>query len=127
MLAFQHVLEGYKVARRSPYGAGGLDLLRLVGVQDRGLRRHPRQRRDHASQGRRHLGQLDSADLARRLYQEAAKTIKYGGLTDEEALRFITLNPAKQLKMDHRIGIDVGKDGDLAIFNANLQHLCASR
>jgi cytosine/adenosine deaminase-related metal-dependent hydrolase len=62
----------------------------------------------------------DSADLARRLYQEAAKTIKYGGLTDEEALRFITLNPAKQIKMDHRIGsIDVGKDGDLAIFNAH--------
>jgi len=62
----------------------------------------------------------DSADLARRLYQEAAKTIKYGGLTDEEALRFITLNPAKQIKMDGRIGsIDVGKDADLAIFNAH--------
>src|SRR4029453_4923659 len=62
----------------------------------------------------------DSADLARRLYQEAAKTIKYGGLTDEKALRFIPLNPARQNKKENRIGTtDVGKDGDLAIFNAN--------
>ena len=62
----------------------------------------------------------DSADLARRLYQEAAKTMKYGNLTDEDALRFVTLNPAKQLKIDSRVGsIDVGKDADLAIFNGH--------
>ncbi len=62
----------------------------------------------------------DDNELARRLYLEAAKTIKYGNLTDEEALRFITLNPAMQLKVDHRVGsIDVGKDADLVIFNGH--------
>jgi imidazolonepropionase-like amidohydrolase len=59
----------------------------------------------------------DSPDLIRHLYHEAAKTQKYGNLTDDEALSLITINPAKQLGVDNRIGsIEVGKDGDIAIF-----------
>jgi predicted amidohydrolase YtcJ len=59
----------------------------------------------------------DSPDLIRRLYHEASKTQKYGGLTDDEALALITINPAKQLGVESRIGsIEVGKDGDIAIF-----------
>jgi imidazolonepropionase-like amidohydrolase len=59
----------------------------------------------------------DSPDLIRHLYHEAAKTQKYGNLTDDEALSLITLNPAKQLGIENRVGsIEVGKDGDFAIF-----------
>ncbi|MEX2336752.1 MAG: amidohydrolase [Fulvivirga sp.] len=59
----------------------------------------------------------DSGELIRHLYHEAAKTQKYGGLSDEQALAMITINPAKQLGIDHRVGsIEEGKDGDIAIF-----------
>jgi len=60
----------------------------------------------------------DSAEEARHLNMEAAKCMKYGGLTEEEALRLITLNPARQLRIDGRVGsIDTGKDADLVIYN----------
>ena len=62
----------------------------------------------------------DSGELNRHLYHEAGKSQKYGDLTDDEALALITINPAKQLGIDDRVGsIEVGKDGDLAIFNAH--------
>ena len=62
----------------------------------------------------------DSAELNRHLYHEAGKSQKYGGLTDNEALALITINPAKQLGIGDRVGsIEVGKDGDLAIFDAH--------
>ncbi len=62
----------------------------------------------------------DSGELIRHLYHEAAKTQRYGGLTDEEALSLITINPAKQLGIEKRVGsIEVGKDGDLAIFKGH--------
>lgn len=62
----------------------------------------------------------DSNELNRHLYHEAAKTQRYGGLTDDEALALITLNPARQLGIDGRVGsIDVGKDGDLALFRGH--------
>jgi imidazolonepropionase-like amidohydrolase len=60
----------------------------------------------------------DDPELMRHLYHEAAKTQKYGNLSDDEALSLITLNPAKQLGVDNRVGsIENGKDGDLAIFS----------
>jgi cytosine/adenosine deaminase-related metal-dependent hydrolase len=56
----------------------------------------------------------------RHLYHEAAKTQKYGALTDEEALALITINPAKQLGIDSRVGsIEVGKEADIAIFKSH--------
>lgn len=62
----------------------------------------------------------DDAELTRHLYHEAAKTQKYGGLTDEEALALITINPAKQLGIDNRVGsLEVGKDGDVVIFKGH--------
>ena len=60
----------------------------------------------------------DSEDFVRRLNQEAAKTMRYGGATEEEALRMITLNAAWIIGMDDRVGsIEVGKDADLAIWD----------
>lgn len=59
----------------------------------------------------------DDAEMMRHLYHEAAKTQKYGQLSDEEALSLITINPAKQLGIDSRTGsLEVGKDADIAIF-----------
>ena len=60
----------------------------------------------------------DDAEEATHLNQEAAKSMKYGGLSHDEALKLVTLNPAIQLGIDKRVGsIDVGKDADLAIYN----------
>jgi imidazolonepropionase-like amidohydrolase len=66
--------------------------------------------------------------IARRFYQEAAKMLKYGDLTEEEALRLVTLNPAIQLRLEKRIGsIDVGKDADLVTLQwPSIQHLLAA-
>jgi len=62
----------------------------------------------------------DSAERVRRLYQDAAKTMKYGGMSETEALKTITLNPAIMLGIDDRVGsIEVGKDADLAIFSGH--------
>ena len=62
----------------------------------------------------------DDAGMIRHLYHEAAKTQKYGGLNDNEALRLITINPAIQLGIDKRVGsIEEGKEGDIAIFSAH--------
>jgi imidazolonepropionase-like amidohydrolase len=60
----------------------------------------------------------DSAELMRHLNTEAAKVVKYGGLSEDEALAMITINAAKQLDLDSRIGsIEPGKDADLVIFD----------
>ncbi len=60
----------------------------------------------------------DSNDYVRRLNQEAGKMVHYGGATEEEALRMITLNPAWIIGVDGKVGsIDVGKDADLVIWN----------
>ncbi|MBS4072121.1 amidohydrolase family protein [Algoriphagus aquatilis] len=62
----------------------------------------------------------DSAELIRHLYHEAAKTQRYGGLTDDEALAMITINPAKQLGIDDKVGsIEVGKQADIVIFDTH--------
>ena len=59
----------------------------------------------------------DDAGLLRYLTHEAAKTQRYGGLSDDEALALVTINPAWQLGIDDRVGsIEVGKDADLAVF-----------
>src|SRR2546430_3337140 len=60
----------------------------------------------------------DCSDLSPRLYIEAAKAVKYGGTPEEQALKFVTLNPAKQLHIDPFVGsLDPGKDADFAIWS----------
>jgi imidazolonepropionase-like amidohydrolase len=60
----------------------------------------------------------DGEPVARYLNQQAAITMKYGGLTEDEALALVTLNPAKQMRIDTKVGsIDEGKDADLVIFD----------
>ena len=60
----------------------------------------------------------DDAEEMRHLNHEAAKSVKWGGLSDEQALALVTINPAKQLRIDDRVGsIEVGKDADLVIYD----------
>lgn len=60
----------------------------------------------------------DDAELGRRLNTEAAKATKYGGVAEEEALKFVTLNPAKQLRIDKYVGsLEVGKQADLVLWS----------
>ena len=62
----------------------------------------------------------DDAELGRRLNTEAAKAVKYGNVPPREALKFVTLNPAKQLRIDERVGsLTVGKDADFAIWTGS--------
>src|SRR2546430_5108760 len=60
-----------------------------------------------------------SNDVVRRLNQDAGKVMRYGGATQEDALKMITLNPAWIIGVDDRVGsLDVGKDADIAIWNS---------
>jgi adenine deaminase len=62
----------------------------------------------------------DDAEMARRLNQEAAKSIKYGGMSEEDALKMVTLNPAIMLHVDKQVGsIKVGKDADVVLWSDN--------
>ncbi len=62
----------------------------------------------------------DSGELARRLNTEASKAVKYGGVDPAEALKFVTLNPAKQLRIEHRVGsLEKGKDADFVIWSGD--------
>jgi adenine deaminase len=62
----------------------------------------------------------DDAEMARRLNQEAGKTVKYGGVSEEDALKMVTLNPAKALHVDNKVGsIKVGKDADVVLWSDN--------
>lgn len=62
----------------------------------------------------------DDAEMARRLNQEAGKTVRYGGVSEEEALKMVTLNPAKALHVADKVGsIKVGKDADIVIWSDN--------
>jgi len=62
----------------------------------------------------------DDAEMARRLNQEAAKSVKYGGMSEEDAFKMVTLNPAKALHVDDKVGsLKVGKDADVVIWTDN--------
>ncbi len=62
----------------------------------------------------------DSNEMARRMNTEAAKAVRYGGLSETDALKFVTINPAKQLRIDNRVGsLEVGKDADFVIWSGH--------
>ncbi|HEX8618355.1 MAG TPA: amidohydrolase family protein [Thermoanaerobaculia bacterium] len=117
----QHILEGYKVAPEiAAHGATAGTFIDWWGYKAEAYDATPY---NVAIMTRNNIVtsvNSDSDELARRLNQDAAKAMKYGGLTEDEALRLCTLNPAKQLRLDHRVGsIEVGKDADLVIWNGH--------
>jgi imidazolonepropionase-like amidohydrolase len=116
---FQHVLEGYKVADEiAVSGAGGSTFSDWWAYKIEAYDAIPYNAALMQERGVVVSINSDSAEEARHLNQEAAKTMKYGELSANDALKMITLNPAIQLGIDNRVGsIDVGKDADLVIYN----------
>ena len=87
---------------------------------------HPIQCRHHAAEGVLTAINSDDANMGRRLNQEAAKTIKYGNMTEEDAWKMVTLNPAKMLHLDNSMGsIKVGKSADVVLWTSPPVNLCA--
>lgn len=118
---FTHILEGYKVAD---------------GMQKRGIAASTFSDwwayKNEVAEAIPYNGKLmfevgvltgfnsDDAEMARRLNQEAAKAITYGGMSEEDALKLVTLNPAKMLHIDNRVGsVKIGKDADLVLWSDN--------
>jgi hypothetical protein len=117
---FQHILEGYKVAREiAALGAGGSCFSDWWAYKHEVIDAIP-----HGGALMRAAGVVvsfnsDDKELARHLNTEAAKAVKYGGVPPAEALKFVTLNPARQLRIDDRVGsLEPGKDADFVIWNA---------
>jgi imidazolonepropionase-like amidohydrolase len=116
---FQHVLEGYKVADEiAAAGVGASTFSDWWAYKVEAYDAIPYNAALMTHRGVIVSINSDDAEEATHLNQEAAKSMKYGGLTHDEALKLVTLNPAIQLGIDKRVGsIDVGKDADLVIYN----------
>ena len=119
--SLQHVLEGYKVTEKiKKHGAGASTFADNWGYKMEAWDGTAYNAALMAKAGIRVAVNSDLDERARRLYQEAAKTMKYGGLSETQALRTITIDPAWMLGIDQRVGsIEPGKDADLAIFNGH--------
>jgi imidazolonepropionase-like amidohydrolase len=118
---FTHILEGYKVSdKMKAHGAGGSTFSDWWAYKMEVKDAIPYNAAVMSKMGIVTAINSDDAEMARRLNQEAAKTIKYGGLNEEEALKLVTLNPAKLLHLDNKIGsIKPGKDGDVVLWTDN--------
>ncbi len=118
---FTHVLEGYRVAdEMAAAGSGGSTFADMWAYKLEAYDAIPHNAALMAERGVVVSINSDSDERARRLYQEAAKAMHYGGASEEEALRMITLNAARHLGVQDRTGsIDVGKDADLVIFSGH--------
>ena len=116
---FQHVLEGYKVADElAAAGVGASTFSDWWAYKVEAYDAIPYNAALMTRRGVVVSINSDDAEEATHLNQEAAKSMKFGGLSHDEALKMVTLNPAMQLGIDKRVGtIDVGKDADLAIYN----------
>jgi imidazolonepropionase-like amidohydrolase len=115
----QHVLEGYKVAKEiAAHGAGASTFSDWWAYKVEAYDAIPYNAAIMVKKGVLVSLNSDDAELMRRLNTEAAKTMKYGGLSETEALSLVTINPAKQLGIDKRVGsIEAGKDADLVIYD----------
>ncbi len=118
---FTHILEGYKVAdKMAKHGAGGSSFADWWAYKMEVKDAIPYNAAIMHRQGVVVSINSDDAEMARRLNQEAAKAVEYGGISEADAWKMVTLNPAKLLHLDGRLGsIRSGKDADLVLWNAN--------
>jgi len=116
---FQHVLEGYKIADEiARHGAGGSTFADWWAYKFEVYDAIPYNGSLMHDRGVLVSFNSDSSELARYLYLEAAKAVKFGETSEVEALKFVTLNPAKQLRIDKYVGsLEPGKDADFAIWS----------
>ncbi|MFT6837155.1 MAG: imidazolonepropionase-like amidohydrolase [Sediminicola sp.] len=118
---FTHILEGYKVAdKMAEHGAGASTFSDWWAYKFEVNDAIPYNAAIMHSQGITVAINSDDAEMSRRLNQEAAKTMKYGGMSELEAWKTVTINPAKLLHIDNRVGsIKEGKDADIVLWNNN--------
>ncbi len=118
---FTHILEGYKMAdKMAKHGIGGSTFSDWWAYKAEVHDAIPYNAALMTKEGVVVSINSDDAEMARRLNQEAAKTVEYGGVSEEDAWKMVTLNPAKLLHLDSHMGsIRVGKDADLVLWNAH--------
>jgi len=118
---FTHILEGYKVAdKMKAHGAGGSTFSDWWAYKYEVIDAIPHNAALMAEQGIITAINSDDAEMARRLNQEAAKAVLYGDVAEEEAWKMVTLNPAKLLHIDDRVGsVKAGKDADIVLWSTN--------
>ena len=118
---FTHILEGYKVAdKMKAHGAAASTFSDWWNYKMEVVDAIPYNATIMSKVGLNVAINSDDAEMARRLNQEAAKSIKFGGMSEEDALKMVTLNPAKMLHVDNRVGsIKAGKDADLVLWSDN--------
>ncbi|MEM7479075.1 MAG: amidohydrolase family protein, partial [Planctomycetota bacterium] len=117
--SLQHILEGYKVAEAmAAHGATGSSFSDWWAYKFEVYDAIPYNGALMHRAGVVVSFNSDDRELARHLNHEAAKAVKYGGVSEEEALKFVTLNPAKQLRIEQWVGsLEAGKDADIAVWN----------
>lgn len=118
---FTHILEGYKVAdKMKAHGVYASTFADWWAYKNEVMEAIPYNAAILTKVGVVTAINSDDAEMARRLNQEAAKSIKYGGLSEVEALKLVTLNPAKMLHIDDKVGsIKAGKDADIVVWTDN--------
>ena len=116
---FTHILEGYKVAdKMKAHGVNGSTFADWWAYKYEVIDAIPYNATIMTKVGVNTAINSDDAEMARRLNQEAAKSVKYGGMSEEDAWKMVTLNPAKMLHLDSHMGsIKVGKDADIVIWD----------
>lgn len=118
---FTHILEGYKVAdKMKAHGSNASTFSDWWGYKMEVQDAMAYNAAVMYKMGLNVCINSDDAEMARRLNQEAGKTVKYGGVPEEDALKMVTLNPAKALHVEDKVGsIKAGKDADLVIWSAH--------
>jgi imidazolonepropionase-like amidohydrolase len=116
-----HILEGYKVAdKMKAHGANASTFADWWNYKMEVLDAIPQNAYLMQKNGVNVAINSDDAEMARRLNHEAAKSVKYAGMTEEDALKMVTLNPAKMLHVADRVGsIKEGKDADVVVWSAH--------
>ena len=118
---FTHILEGYKVAdKMKEHGSNASTFSDWWAYKMEVEDAIPYNAAIMQRVGLNVAINSDDAEMARRLNQEAAKIVKYGGVTEEEALKMVTLNPAKMLHVENQVGsLKIGKDADVVVWSDN--------
>lgn len=119
LAVFEHGLEGYRITNELvKYGVAVSTFADFWAYKWEAFMTMPHSAALMAKRGVLVALNSDDAERMRRLYLEAAKTVRFGGVSEEEALKMITINPAKMLRVDKWVGtLEPGKDADIAVFN----------
>lgn len=118
---FTHILEGYKVAdKMKAHGIAGSTFSDWWAYKNEVAEAIPYNGKIMHNVGVTTAFNSDDAEMARHLNQEAGKSVLYGNVPEEDALKFVTLNPARMLHIDDKVGsLKPGKDADVVIWTAN--------